>query len=134
MGSGLISAFLVEDRAELRATLIEAMEEIAPLKFVGHAATEADARAWLGANTGTWDLAIIDLFLSEGSGFGLLEQCQNRKAGQKVVVLTGYCQQNILHRCRELGADKVFDKSRDVEKLVDFCKAHAATLGATQTQ
>ncbi|WP_431099363.1 response regulator [Polaromonas aquatica] len=127
----VINAFLVEDKPEIRKTLVEAMEEIAPLRFVGHADSEASARQWLGSHHEDWDLAIVDLFLTEGSGFGVLKDCQHRSSRQKVVVLTGHNQENILHYCRELGADEVFDKSQDVEKLVRYCQAHAASLGGT---
>lgn len=127
-GSMVISAFLVEDKPDIRRTLVEAMEEIAPLRFVGHADSETGARQWLGAHEADWDLAIIDLFLAEGSGFGVLKDCQRRTARQKVIVLTSHSQENILLRCRELGADEVFDKSHDVEKLVRFCRNHADSL------
>ncbi|MEO7886651.1 MAG: response regulator [Polaromonas sp.] len=125
----VINAFLVEDKPDIRKTLVEAMEEIAPLRFVGHADSESSARQWLGAHHTDWDLAIVDLFLAEGSGFGVLKDCQHRRPDQKVVVLTSHNQENILHHCRELGADEVFDKSQDVEKLVRFCQEHAASLG-----
>lgn len=124
----VLSAFLVEDREDIRDTLIDAMEEIAPLKFVGVASSEADARQWLSANDNTWDLAIVDLFLGLGTGFGVLKEVQGRSPLQKVVVLTSYGQQRILDHCRELGADEIFDKSQDVEKLIAFCRLHAANL------
>ena len=127
-GSMVISAFLVEDKPDIRRTLVEAMEEIAPLRFVGHADSETGARQWLGAHQADWDLAIIDLFLAEGTGFGVLKDCQRRTARQKVIVLTSHSQENILLRCRELGADEVFDKSHDVERLVRFCRNHADSL------
>ena len=124
----VISTFLVEDRADIRCTLMDAMEEVAPIKFVGQAATETAARKWLSVNGGNWDLAIVDLFLGEGTGFGVLKDVQMRSPRQKVVVLTSYGQKRVLDHCKILGADEVFDKSEDVEKLVDFCKTHAANL------
>ena len=124
----LLSTFLVEDRPDIRDTLIQAMEEIAPLRFVGHADSETAARAWLHKYNDDWQLAIVDLFLAEGSGFGVLKDCQTRRKGQKVVVLTSYSHENISSKCLELGADEVFDKSDDLEKLVDYCKAHAASI------
>jgi DNA-binding NarL/FixJ family response regulator len=124
----LISTFLVEDKPEIRDTLMQAMEEIAPLKFVGHANSESTARQWLSANDGNWDLAIVDLYLAEGSGFGVLKECQARRRSQKVVVLTSYSHENITNKCRELGADQVFDKSEDLAKLVAYCKRHAVSL------
>jgi two-component system OmpR family response regulator len=47
------------------------------VQSLGWAETEADARAWLGARQ-AWDLAIVDLFLKQGSGLGVLEACQDR--------------------------------------------------------
>lgn len=123
-----ISAFLVEDKPDIRKALIDAMEEIAPLRFIGHADDEMGAREWLSANEQRWNLAIVDLFLAEGSGFGVIRECQGRHPDQKVVVLTSYTQPNILERCHALGADGVFDKSTELEKLVHFCLEHAAHL------
>ncbi len=125
----LINTFLVEDRPEIRDTLIGAMQEIAPCRFVGHAPNEAAARQWLHDHADDWQLAIVDLFLSEGSGFGVLSVCQTRRDHQKVVVLTGYSRENICGKCLELGADAVFDKTGDLEELVEYCRAHAAALG-----
>jgi DNA-binding response OmpR family regulator len=132
--SMLINTFLVEDRADIRDTLIQAMEEIAPCRFVGHADSESNARQWLQAHPDDWQLAIVDLFLADGSGFGVLRDLQQRRPVQKVVVLTSYSHENILGKCLDLGADQVFDKTGDLEKLVAYCRAHAAHLdvpGAT---
>lgn len=124
----LVSTFLVEDRPDIRDTVVEAMEEVAPLKFVGHADSEAAACQWLTTFSDDWQLVIVDLFLTEGSGFGVLRNCQSRKPNQMVVVLTSYCHQTITDRCLQLGADRVFDKSADLESLVDFCIAYAEHL------
>jgi DNA-binding NarL/FixJ family response regulator len=129
----VLSTFLVEDSEDIRDTLIDAMEEIAPIRFVGAVGTEADAKQWLSINDNQWDLAIVDLFLGLGTGFGVLREVQSRSPRQKVVVLTSYGQQRVLDHCRQLGADEVFDKAQDVEKLVEFCKMHAANLGSMQT-
>ena len=124
-----ISTFLVEDRPDMRDTLIQAMEEVAPCRFVGFAESETKARQWLLAHQDDWQLAIVDLFLADGSGFGVLRECQTRRQNQKVVVLTSYYHGNIAKKCLQLGADEVFDKSGDIEKLVAYCEAHAFSLG-----
>jgi len=113
--------YLVEDSATIRENLISTLEEIAPVKVVGFAETEHEASAWLFANNGDWQLAIIDLFLKEGSGLGVLKGCQNRNANQKVVVLTNYATTDIRRRCAELGSDAVFDKSNELDELLDYC-------------
>jgi DNA-binding NarL/FixJ family response regulator len=50
-----------------------------------------------------------------------------------VVVLTGDKQDHLIEPCRQLGADAVFDKSEDVEKLVEFCKTHANNLDSMRS-
>ena len=124
----LINTFLLEDQTDVRDALIVGMQQFAPVRFVGLADTEDAAKKWLSANDSQWELAIMDLCLSQGSGLSVLKDCQSRSPRQKVVVFTSYIEEHLLRRCRELGADAVFDKAHDVEKLVNFCKRHAADL------
>ena len=124
----LINTFLLEDQTDIRTALIDGMQKYAPVRFIGLADTEAAAKKWLSANDSQWELAIVDLCLTQGSGLNVLKGCQSRSERQKVVVFTSYTEEHLLRRCRELGADAVYDKSQDVEKLVNFCKRHAANL------
>lgn len=128
----LIQAFLVEDLPVVRDNLVEAMEEMAPLKFVGHAATEDGALQWLSNHPGSWDLAIVDLNLAQGSGLGVLRECMRRNPLQKVVVLSNDLHEAVDLQCRKLGADEVFDKSSDVERLALYCQAQALQLRTLQ--
>ena len=113
--------YIVEDSVTIRENLISTLEEIAPVKVVGFADTEAEASNWLSSNNGNWELAIVDLFLKEGSGLGVLRDCRKRQAYQKVVVLTNYATQDIRERCANLGSDAVFDKSNELDQLFEFC-------------
>ena len=124
MGSPVqLRTYIVEDNATIRDNLIGTLEELASVKAMGWAETEADARAWLGANTGQWDLAIVDLFLKQGSGLGVLEACQQRDVHQRVIVLSNYATADMRKRCSQLGADAVFDKSNEIDALVEYCLA-----------
>ena len=116
-----IITYIVEDSVTIRDNLISTLEEIAPVKVVGFAETEQEASLWLLNNNFDWKLAIVDLFLKEGSGLGVLKRCQNRGADQKVVVLTNYATDDIRQRCAELGSDAVFDKSNELDELLDYC-------------
>lgn len=113
--------YIVEDSATIRENLISTLEEIAPVKVVGFAETENEANAWLADHNGNWQLAIVDLFLKEGSGLGVLKGCQSRNSNQKVVVLTNYATSDIRRRCAELGSDAVFDKSNELDELLAYC-------------
>lgn len=112
-------AFIVEDSSTIRDNLMETLQELAQFQPVGAADTEHEAKRWLARND--WDLAIMDLFLREGSGLNVLEACRQRKPHQKIVVLSNHSSADVRWRCRQLGADAVFDKSTELEALVDYC-------------
>lgn len=112
-------AYIVEDSSTIRDNLIDTLKELALIEPVGTTGSEHEAKRWLLANT--WDLAIIDLFLNEGSGMNVLEACRRRAPGQKVVVLSNHSSRDVRWRCLQLGCDAVFDKSTELEALVDYC-------------
>lgn len=113
--------YLAEDNQVILENLIETLEEIAHVKVAAHAATQVEASRWLELQDGKWHLAIVDLFLKEGSGLGVLAGCRNRESYQKVVVLTNYATSDIRRRAAELGADAVFDKSTELDALYAYC-------------
>ena len=122
-----LRTYLVEDNATIRENLIGALEELASVKALGWAETENQARSWLTQHDGAWDLAIVDLFLKQGSGLGVLEACRDRSAAQRVVVLSNYATADMRKRCTQLGADAVFDKSNEIDALVEYCILHSET-------
>ena len=117
-----LRTYIVEDNATIRENLIGTLEELASVDALGWSETERDARSWL-ADGHDWDLLIVDLFLKQGSGLGVLEACQDRGRGQRVIVLSNYATNDMRKRSAELGADAVFDKSNEIEALVDYCLA-----------
>jgi DNA-binding NarL/FixJ family response regulator len=118
-----LRTYIVEDNATIRENLIGALEELASIQSLGWAETEDAAKQWLAAHRGQWDLAIVDLFLKQGSGLGVLEACRARQDSQRVIVLSNYATAEMRQRCAELGADVVFDKSREIDALVEYCIA-----------
>ena len=113
--------YLVEDNLLIRENLTATLTEIVGATFIGWADGEREAVDWLGNATNDWDLVIVDLFLKQGNGLGVVAACRARQAGRKLVVLTNYATSAVRGRCMALGADAVFDKSNDIEKLVEFC-------------
>ena len=111
--------YLVEDSATVLDNLIDTLREIADVTVTAHAATESEASRWL--QNSHWDLAIVDLFLKEGSGLGILAECRWRADHQKVIILTNYATPAIRQRAAELGADAVFDKSTELDELIGYC-------------
>jgi two-component system, OmpR family, response regulator len=115
-----LSVFVVEDNADIRETLAGAMEELTCVKVVAGAATEDDALAWLSAHD-AWDLLIVDLFLRGGSGLRLVQHIQRTRPQQKLIVFSNYVNASVRKRCAQLGVDAVFDKSTEIDALVDYC-------------
>ncbi|AVS66167.1 response regulator [Paracidovorax avenae] len=120
-----LRTYIVEDNATIRENLIGTLEELAEVEAVGVAETEDEGKEWLAANPEQWDLAIVDLFLRQGSGLGILAACRDRTARQKMVVLSNYATPDVRVRCAQLGVDAVFDKSNEIDALVDYCVEHS---------
>ena len=116
-----INTYLVEDSPTIRDNLIATLEELTSVLTVGTAETELDGVAWLSNSSNTWDLAIVDLFLKQGTGFGVVSACKRRLSTQKVIVLSNYATPDVRKQCALLGADAVFDKSTEIEQLLDYC-------------
>lgn len=118
-------AFVVEDNRSIRDSLVEALAELAGIETAGTAATEAAAVAWLRDPANEWDVAIVDLVLvpGGGSGFGVLRALADRRPDRKMVVLTGTASAEVRRQCEALGSDGVFDKSMEIEALLDWCAA-----------
>ncbi|TAG79140.1 MAG: DNA-binding response regulator [Burkholderiales bacterium] len=115
--------FLVEDSPIIRQNLAETLAELANCQVVGCADSETDAKAWLAENEDRWDVAIVDIFLKRGTGLPVLAAMNTRSALQRVVVLSNYASPELRAAALKLGADRVFDKSTDIDALVEFCKS-----------
>jgi DNA-binding NarL/FixJ family response regulator len=116
-----IRTFIVEDNPTIRENLVGTLREVARIDPIGQAESEAEGSRWLASNLSQWDLAIVDLFLKDGTGFRVLEACRDRNPAQKMVVLSNYATPEMRRKCALLGADAVFDKATEVEDLIDFC-------------
>jgi two-component system, OmpR family, response regulator len=116
-----LQAYVIEDNATIRENLVGTLEELTCLKVAGTSATEDEAIEWLEENVDRWDLVIVDLFLKQGSGIHLAQRIQRRRASQKIVVFSNYINASVRKRCAQLGVDAVFDKSTEIDALVDYC-------------
>jgi DNA-binding NarL/FixJ family response regulator len=81
----------------------------------------------LGADGPECELVIVDIVLRQGTGFGVLSDPAIRRPGRQFVVLSNYANSDVSRRALELGAQRVFDKSNDIDALVDYCRQLAAS-------
>lgn len=121
-----LKTFLVEDSPMIRENLIAALEELAPVEVVGTAEDENSAVDWLTRTLPSCDLVIVDIFLKGGSGLGVLRAAQELNRKLTLVVLSNYATADMRHRCALLGATRVFDKSSEIDALIEYCEQLAA--------
>ena len=79
---------------------------------------------------GDWDMLIVDLFLQGGSGMRLVQRVQRVRPEQKIIVFSNYVNAGVRKRCAQLAVDAVFDKSTEIDALVDYCSHLCTQLGA----
>jgi DNA-binding NarL/FixJ family response regulator len=116
-----LKTYIVEDSPVIRENLVAALEEMTPVTVVGTAEDETTARGWLESGTDDCDLVIIDIFLRKGSGLGVLQGLTSTPRTCKRVVLSNFATPDMRRKCLALGADKVFDKSNEIDALIGYC-------------
>jgi DNA-binding NarL/FixJ family response regulator len=114
--------YLVEDNPVIRENLVGFLEDIVDATVVAHASGEDEAVAWLDQHRESWDVAIVDLFLDQGNGLGVVDACRRRAAHQKVLVVSNYATPDVRARSKAMGADAFFDKSAEIDLLLDYCE------------
>ncbi|MGI4776637.1 MAG: response regulator [Janthinobacterium lividum] len=116
--------FLVEDHPDIRDNLSIALEEVTGAEVVGHAQSQPEALRWLAKNTDGWDIAVLDLFLAEGSGIGVVRACGARLPHQRVVILSNYADVSA-NDAMAHGADAVFDKAAGLDDFFSYVLENA---------
>lgn len=115
-----LRCFLVEDSPVIRQNLISTLEEMLPVEVVATAEEESEAVQWMRRSNEACDLMIIDIVLRSGTGLEVLRQARRLQPQARLVVLSNYATRDIRQRCMGLGADRIFDKSAEVEELLAY--------------
>jgi DNA-binding NarL/FixJ family response regulator len=116
-----IPIFLVEDDEVLRKQLIEAIHLSCDAEVIATADNEADAVSWLQSHMRLWELTVLDLFLLQGTGFGVLESLSDSAMRHRVIVLTNSATSENRSHCLRLGALAVYDKTSELDQFLDHC-------------
>jgi DNA-binding NarL/FixJ family response regulator len=121
-----LKTYIVEDSPVIRENLVAALEELTPVQVVGTAEDEITALQWLEQPGRDVALVIVDIFLKRGSGLGVLRGAHERGVQARLIVLSNYATPEMRVRCETAGADRVFDKSSEIEALIAYCAELAA--------
>lgn len=127
-----LKTFLVEDSPVIQQSLIATLEELTPVEVVGMAEDEWHAMQWLSQPSNAVHLVIVDIFLKRGSGLGVLKAAQQLGPRCVLVVLSNYATNDMRARCMALGAKRVFDKSTEIDALIEYCEDLAEGFDSTR--
>ena len=130
-----IKIYIVEDSSIIRDNLTDALRESAPIEVVGCAEEERSAIAWLRDAGNECDLVIVDIFLKNGSGLGVLKAMGEIPGAPERIVLSNHATPEIRVKCQQLGATKVFDKSNELDEMLGWLSRFARNgLGAAASR
>jgi CheY-like chemotaxis protein len=122
-----LKVLVVEDSIDLQLLLRAMLSEIPSVEVIATVVSEEQALATIRGKC--TDLAIVDLELDSGTGLGvlqsLLEKPELNRHPVSVVVFSNYSNLVIRHRCLSLGAKAFFDKSFQVDDLLEFVEKQA---------
>jgi two-component system OmpR family response regulator len=118
-----LKVFLIEDAQRIRSVLIEILQQKENVEVIGFAESEVEALNQLRSIE--WDVAIVDISLREGSGLAVLSGLKDdgRPYGCRLVFTSAPSAALKTHTI-SLGATAFFDKSREIDNLID----HIQTL------
>ena len=121
-----LHVLLVEDSAMLSAMLRDMLDELDHVEVAATAPDEPTALQELEQHA--IDLLIVDLELRQGSGLGVLRHLREHpeRYGQPVpAVFSNYGHEILRSRCKMLGVQHFFDKSLQLDELLDFVQETA---------
>lgn len=117
-----LKVFLIEDARNIRSVLMDELQQSGQIEVVGYAEDESNALDQLRSEE--WDVAIIDIGLRNGNGLAVLAGLtRDGKTYGKRIVFTNSPSVTLQSRSIALGAERFFDKSRDLDVLVIHIEA-----------
>lgn len=117
-----ISVVMIEDSKEIVDVVQQLISQVGPYRVVASLPTETEATDWLQRGQ-SFDVAVVDLVLRDGSGFNLLGRLRSANEGARILVLSDYATPGIRVRCVELGADAVFSKG-EIRAFASYLARH----------
>jgi two-component system OmpR family response regulator len=109
----LMNALVVEDSPQIAERLVELVSIPSRVEVVATAATEDEALS--ACDKYSIGLAIVDLQLAQGTGFGVIRRLRAATGSNPacIVVLTNHAVPALKVAAFEAGADYFLDKSKD---------------------
>ncbi|MDQ4127909.1 MAG: response regulator transcription factor [Actinomycetota bacterium] len=110
---------LVEDHASFRQALAFMFEREEEFLVAGQAGTLAEAYEFIREDPEGVDVAIVDLGLPDGDGFGLIEELASTGSGVTTLVLSASLEPARFAHAVEAGASGVLHKAAAIGDIVE---------------
>ncbi len=126
---------LVEDHASFRQALAFMFEREEEFVVAGEAGTLAEAYEFLREAPDGVDVAIVDLALPDGDGFGLIEDLSSSGGGVTTLVLSASLEPARFAHAVEAGASGVLHKAAAISDIVEAVRrlnAGEALISSTE--
>jgi DNA-binding NarL/FixJ family response regulator len=108
---------IIDDSQKVTTNLKKLLTSVNDVEVVG---TAEDVSSGIKAiNKFTPDTVIIDILLPEGTGFDVLKHVKDNHPNMTSIMLTNFSNERFKIKAEGEGADFFFDKSNDIEKLID---------------
>ena len=117
---------LVEDHAAFRGALMTMLNMQPDLEVVGQAGSLAEGRAAAAALVEEVDVAVVDVFLPDGTGVELVRELRQADPHVLIVILTGGVDPKLHSLAFEAGADEVCVKAEGIEEIMKAIRGVAA--------
>ena len=111
---------IVDDSDFIRVRLAEMFDDARNICTVLQA--KDSAQAYTAFNSYLPEIVILDIHIPGDNGIKILEKFKKIRPQAKIIMLTNYPYDQYRKRCMELGADYFFEKSGDMEQIVELCE------------
>ena len=110
-----LRVLLVEDSKILTERITEALHQMKDVNLIGTADSEDAAVAFIMREP--VDIILLDLHLTQGTGFGVMRALAKIQLKPQIIVLTSYDLPEYKSAALALGATHFLDKARDYGRL-----------------
>lgn len=113
---------IADDSSIVRGRMASLLTDLKEVEIVGEAQDVPEAIE--SVTRLKPDVVILDMQMPGGNGIDVLEKIKEDRPSPIVMMFTNSPYSQYRQRCMDLGADYFFDKSTEVEKLLDAVKEH----------
>jgi two-component system response regulator DevR len=113
----MLKIYIADDSMVVRGKLKEALEENGAMQVIGESGDAVQAIAEIRSLDP--QAVIIDIRMPGGGGLPVLQDIKARTPARIAVILTSFPYQEYRDTYLAAGADYFFDKTQEIQKLID---------------